>query len=91
MLKECSAPMTAHESCTENISLGREVCGDEVKDVQRDTVDGSEGVLQFANRYKYGGDVAFELRNYIMIIGDAEVVVSESFYEMSLNVQRKMR
>ena len=76
-MKECSAPVTTHESCAEKISLGGEVRGDEGKDVQRDTVDGSEGVLQFTDRCKRGEDIAFELRNHIK--GDAKAVVSASF------------
>ena len=45
MLKEGCAPMTTHESAAETILLRREVGGDEGKDIQRDAVDGNEGVL----------------------------------------------
>ena len=87
MLKEDPAPVTAHGSCAENISLGREVRGDEGKDVQRNTVDGSEGVLQFTDGCKCGEDIAFELRNHIK--GKATTVVSASFYnEFRMSPQR---
>ena len=79
MLKEGPTPMTTHECCAENISLGREVRGDEGKDVQRDTVHGTKGVFQFTGRYECGEYIAFELRNHI--IGDAEMIVSASFYD----------
>jgi len=42
MLEEGSAPMAAHEACAETVSLGREIGGDEGKDVQRDAVDVDE-------------------------------------------------
>ena len=63
MLEEGSAPMTAHESGAETVLLRREVGGDEGKDIQRDTVDGCEGVLQFADGYRCIRDIPFGLRN----------------------------
>ena len=78
MLKEGSAPMTAYESGAEAILRGREVGGDEGKDIQRDAVDGSEGILQFTDGYKCGRYVVFELRDHI--IGEAMVEVSALFF-----------
>ena len=49
MLKEGPAPMTAYLTGFEKVLLGREVGGDEGKDVQRNAVDVGEGVLPFAD------------------------------------------
>ena len=38
-------PMTAYKSDVETILLGREIGGDEGKDVQRDAVYENEGIL----------------------------------------------
>ena len=54
MLKEGSAPMTADESGAESVLLGRQVGGDEGKNVQWDAVDGSKRVLPFAYGYQRG-------------------------------------
>ena len=54
MLKECLAPMAAHERGTETVLLGREVGGDEGKDIQRDAVDVNEGVLPLADGRQRG-------------------------------------
>ena len=75
--------MTADGTCVENVPLGREVGGDEGKDVQRDAVNASEGVPPFTNSTKRGRNVAVELRHVRR--GEATEVVSVSFlheYEM---------
>ena len=53
-MKECSAPMATDGSGLETVPLGREEGGYERKDVQRNTVDGNEGVPPLANRCKCG-------------------------------------
>ena len=65
MLNEGSAPMAAHESCTESITLGREMDGDEGKDIQRNAVDGGESVPPFADGFQCSCSVLVELRNCI--------------------------
>ena|SRR5258708_688415 len=81
MLKECRTPTTAHESSADTVLLRREVGGDEGKDIQRDAVDGSGEVLQFADSCECGEDIAFELRNHVK--GEATVAVSTSFFNES--------
>src|SRR5882762_976503 len=75
MLKEDPAPMTAHKTCAETVLLGREVGGDEGKDVQRDAVDANERVLPLAESSKCSRKVPFELRNHVQ--GDAAEGVSD--------------
>lgn len=41
--------MTAHTTSIEMVLLGLEIGGDEGKDIQRDTVNGNEGVPPFAD------------------------------------------
>ena len=65
MSNEGSAPMTAYESGSETILLRREMGGDEGKDVQRNTVYGSERVLPLADSHQRGRDILVELRNLI--------------------------
>ena len=48
-LKECSTPMTTHESGVEKFLLGNEMGGDEREDVQRDAVDRDERVSPLAD------------------------------------------
>jgi hypothetical protein len=74
MLKEDAAPMTAHESGLETVLLGREMGGDEREDIQRNAVDGSEGVPPFTDDYKCGRNVAFESRYRVQV--EATEVVS---------------
>ena len=62
MLKEDSAPMTAHESGAETVLLRREMGGDEGKDIQRESVDGSEGVPRFTDGCEYTRDIPLEFR-----------------------------
>ena len=61
-------------TCVENVLLGIEMGGDKGKDVQRDTVDAKERILQFTDGYECGRNVPFELRNFVR--GDAAEVVS---------------
>ena len=65
VLKEGSAPMAAHESGTQPIVLGREVCRDEGKDIHWDAVDGGESVPPFADGCQCGRGVTVKLRNGI--------------------------
>ena len=65
MFEECSAPMSAHESSTESIALGREMGGDEGKDIHWDAVDGCERVPPFADGCQCGRSVPVELGNGI--------------------------
>jgi hypothetical protein len=46
--------MTAHETGAEPVLVGREVGGDEGKDVHRDTVYANEGVFPLANSRQCG-------------------------------------
>jgi hypothetical protein len=70
--------MTAHESGPETVLLGREMGGDEGKDIQRDAVDGSEGVHPSTDNDKCGRNVAFESRNRVQ--AKATEVVSNRMY-----------
>ena len=63
MMKEAFAPMTADKSGAESVLLGREVGGDEGKNVEWDAVDGSKRVPPFAYGYQRGRSVPVELRN----------------------------
>ena len=45
MFKESPAPMSTYERGVEPVFLGREEGRDDGKDIQRDAVDGREGVL----------------------------------------------
>ena len=58
MLKEGSAPMAADEGGEESVLLGRQVGGDEGKNVERDAVDGGKRVLPFADGCQCGRSVA---------------------------------
>ena len=79
MLKKSPAPMTTHESAEETVLLRREVNGNKGKDVQRDAVDGNEGILRFTNGRKYNRDVPFELRKSVQGNGVVAAVVSMPF------------
>ena len=65
MLNQSPAPMTAHKTREETVLLGREVGGDEGKEIQRDAVDVSDGVLPFTDNSKYGRNFALEVRNLV--------------------------
>jgi len=54
MLKESSAPTTTHESCAETVSFGREMRGDQEKDIHREAVYGNEGVDPIADDCQCG-------------------------------------
>ena len=65
MLEGDPAPMTTNETEAETVVLGREMGGDEGKDIQRDAVDGNEGVPPLADGDQRGRDVLVELRKGI--------------------------
>ena len=68
--------MAAHESCTESIAVGREMSGDEGKDIQRNAVDRDESVPPFPDGYQRGCSVPVELRNGIQCETAEEVSAS---------------
>lgn len=57
--------MAAYKSGTETVPLGREVGGDERKDIQRESVDGNKGVLPLADGRQRCRNVLVELRDVI--------------------------
>lgn len=79
MFKEDPAPMTAHESGAETIFLKMEVGGDEGKDIQWDTVDGSKGVLPFTDGPECGRNIPLKLRDRVQ--GEAMEVFNASFFK----------
>ena len=64
-MKEGSAPVAADESGAESVLLGRQVGGDEGKNVEWDAIDGSKRVPPFTDRCQCGRSVPVELRNGI--------------------------
>jgi hypothetical protein len=77
MLKEGSAPMTTYKTGAETVLLGREMGGDEGKDIQRDAVYMNEGVPPLADSRQRGRGILVELRN--LIDGETTEEVSVSF------------
>ena len=65
MLKEYSAPTTAYESDPEPVRLGREMGGNQGKNLQRDAVYGNEGVPPLADGRQNGRDIPVKLRNLV--------------------------
>ena len=63
MLKESSALTTAHEGGLKTVLLGREMGGDEGKDLHRDAVYGNEGIPPLADGRQRGRGIPVELRN----------------------------
>jgi hypothetical protein len=57
--------MAAHGTGTETVLLGREVGGDEGKDIQRDAICASERVPPFANSRQRGRGLLIKLRHLI--------------------------
>jgi len=57
--------MTAYMTGAETVCLGMEMGGDEGKDIQRNAVDGSEGILPLADIRQCGRNTTVELRNSI--------------------------
>ena len=53
------------ETCTEAVLLGREVGGDEGKDVQRDAIDANKRVLPLADSGKWNRQILVKLRNRV--------------------------
>ena len=76
-MKEGSAPMAADEGGEEPVLLGRQVGGDEGKNIERDAVDGGKRVLPFADGCQCGRSVPVELGNGIQ--GEAAEGVRKSF------------
>jgi hypothetical protein len=74
MLKEDPTPMATHESGPETVPLGGEMGVDEGKDIQRNAINGSEGVHPFTDNYKCGRNVAFESRDRFQV--EAKGIVS---------------
>jgi len=77
MLEESSAPMTANKTGAEAVLLGREIRGDDGKDIQRDAVYANEGVPPLADIRQRGRDILVELGN--IIEGEAVEEVSVLF------------
>ena len=73
--------MTTNERGAETVLLGREVGGDEREDVQRDAVDGDEGVLPLANGRQCGRSIPVESRNRVR--GETVEVVRMLFFIQS--------
>ena len=91
-MKEGSAPMAADESGVESVLLGREVGGDEGKNIERYAVDGGKRVPPFANGCQCGRCVPVELRNCIQ--GETAEEASKSFLNQSgmvLDSRRRIR
>ena len=64
MLKECSKSTTAYEGGPETILLGRDMGGDEGKNLQRDAVYGNEGIPPLADGGQHGRCIPVELTNF---------------------------
>ena len=77
MLKEGPAPVTAYKSGAKTVLLRREKGGDDGKDIQWDTVYGSEGVPPLAGSRQRGRNVLVKLRD--VIEGEAIEEVRVSF------------
>ena len=65
MLKEGLAPVTAHTIGVQKVLLGIEMGGNERKDIQRNAVDGNEGVPPLANVCQRCRNVLIELRDVV--------------------------
>ena len=65
MFKERSAPMTAYESGPEPVRLGREMGGDQGKNLQRDAIYGNEGIPPLADGRQRDRDIPVKLRNLV--------------------------
>ena len=64
-LKEGPAPMAAGKSGTESVLLGREMGGDQGKDIQRDAIYWSKGVDPLADSHQSSRGIPVELKNVI--------------------------
>ena len=84
--------MAAHESCTESIAVGREMSGDEGKDIQRNAVDGGESVPPFPNGYQRSCSVPVELRNGIQCeAAEARLILSTHAEEYATRFSSLLR
>ena len=63
MLKEGPTPVATHKTGTEKVFLGREMGGDEGKDIQRNAVYANERVLPLAEIRQRSRKVPVELGN----------------------------
>ena len=88
MLEECSAPMAAHKTDVKTVLLGREMGGDEGKDVQRNAVYAKEGVPPLPDSCQRGRDILVQSRNVIK--SEATKEVSASFLKQLLHIRRRM-
>lgn len=73
MLKECFAPVTAHESGAELFLLKSEMGRDKRENVQRNAVDGNKGVPPLADIRQHCGNVLVKLRDVVKgeAVGDS--------------------
>ena len=76
MFEEGSAPVTAHESGTKSIILGREMGGDNGKDIHRDAIDKSEIVPPFPDSGQRCCSVLIKSGNGIQGVTAEEVSTS---------------
>ena len=68
--------MTTHETGAEAFSLGREMGGNERKDIQWDSVYVDERVSPFANSGHRDGDIVIELGDIVEGESAVEVIAS---------------
>ena len=80
MLEEGSAPVAAHETGTEAVLLGREMGGDERKDIQGDAVYANEGVPPFTNGRQRDRGILIKLTDLVETV--ATEGVSGSFLKI---------
>ena len=73
--------MSAYETSAKTVLLGREMGGDEGKNIQRDAVYVNEGVSPLADSRQRGRDILVKLGNAIE--GEATEEVSASFLKTS--------
>ena len=64
-LKERSAPMVAYKSGAEAVLLGREIGGDEGKDIRREAAYGNQRVYPFTDGRQCSRSTSVEFGNVI--------------------------